>query len=74
VPSGDRFIFVMKPFLQDARRNVEAINSMAAALESELRLLFLYYGESTEEMKAEDFFRNDPVVFHVPPEICSRGI
>jgi hypothetical protein len=29
---------------------------MAAALESELRLLFLYYGESTEEMKAEDFF------------------
>lgn len=32
---------------------------MASALESELRLLFLYYGESTETaegMKAEDFF------------------
>lgn len=32
---------------------------MASALESELRSLFLYYGESTEiaeEMKAEDFF------------------
>lgn len=32
---------------------------MAFALESELRLLFLYYGESAETaegMKAEDFF------------------
>ena len=32
---------------------------MASALESELRSLFLYYGESTETtegLKAEDFF------------------
>ena len=32
---------------------------MASALDSELRSLFLYYGESTETaegMKAEDFF------------------
>lgn len=78
VPSGDRFLFVMKvshgpvvnwevaidpftiqPFLQDARRNVGALNNMASALESELRSLFLYYGESTEAaegLKAEDFF------------------
>lgn len=78
VPSGDRFIFVMKvrngpasagksrltpsptqPFLRDARRNVDALKNMASALESELRSLFLYYGESTETadgMKAEDFF------------------
>jgi len=59
VPSGDRFIFVMKPFLKDAYRNVDALKNMASALESELRLLFLYYGESTETaeaIKAEDFF------------------
>jgi diaphanous 1 len=49
-----------QPFLQDARRNVNALNNMATALESELRSLFVYYGESTETaegMKAEDFFR-----------------
>jgi len=59
VPSGDRFIFVMKPFLQEARRNVDALKNMASALELELRSLFLYYGESAEiaeGMKAEDFF------------------
>jgi hypothetical protein len=45
--------------LQDARRNVDALKNMASALESELRSLFLYYGESTETaegIKAEDFF------------------
>jgi hypothetical protein len=45
--------------LQDARRNVDALKNMASALESELRSLLLYYGESTEiveGMKAEDFF------------------
>ena len=48
-----------QPFLQDARRNVDALKNMASALELELRSLFLYYGESTETaegMKAEDFF------------------
>lgn len=59
VPSGDRFIFVMKPFLQEARKSVDALRNMASALEVELRSLFLYYGESAdtaEGMKAEDFF------------------
>lgn len=45
--------------MQDARRNVDALKNMASALESELRSLFLYYGEPTElaeGIKAEDFF------------------
>lgn len=59
LPKGDQFIDVMQSFTAQVSNNVDALKKMETSLESELRLLLVYYGEkpeSSEAHKSEDFF------------------
>ncbi|KIK96072.1 hypothetical protein PAXRUDRAFT_32637 [Paxillus rubicundulus Ve08.2h10] len=55
----DQCIKAMQPFLAQTSGSVEALKEMTASVESDLRSLFTYYGESfdsPEGPKPEDFF------------------
>ena len=55
----DLFVHVMEPFIAQARPVVDNLNISGQALDSELKSLMEYYGESTEgsdATKPEDFF------------------
>ena len=57
--TGDLFVHVMEPFIAQARPTVDNLKISGQALDSELKSLMAYYGESTEgsdAMKPEDFF------------------
>ncbi len=57
--TGDLFIHVMEPFIVQARPTVDNLKVSGQALESELKSLMAYYGESTEgsdATKPEDIF------------------
>jgi hypothetical protein len=49
----------LQSFIGEAEKNIDALKSMASALESEIQNLLAYYGEAvdtTEALKPEDFF------------------
>ncbi|KAJ3474280.1 hypothetical protein NLI96_g12545 [Meripilus lineatus] len=57
--SNDRFVAVMQPFAIQMSTNVDAMKKMSTSLETELRSLFVYFGEPPdppEAPKPEDFF------------------
>ena len=57
--TGDLFVHVMEPFIIQARPTVNSLKVSGQALDSELKSLMAYYGESTEGSdvtKPEDFF------------------
>ncbi|KAF9232167.1 hypothetical protein BU15DRAFT_55302 [Melanogaster broomeanus] len=57
--ANDQFVKVMQPFLAQISGSVEALKEMTASVESDLRSLFTYYGESFESSegpKPDDFF------------------
>jgi len=59
IPSDDQFIPVMKKFSLDANDSVGALKKMGQSLDSELRSLLAYYGETPNKidaLKPEDFF------------------
>jgi len=56
---GDRFVYVMQPFVVASTPTVEAIKKMSASLSDELKALLSFYGEVAEgpdATKPEDFF------------------
>lgn len=56
---NDQFVTIMQPFTLEVAQRVDALNNMAALVETDLRALFSYYGEdlnSTEGPKPDDFF------------------
>jgi diaphanous 1 len=57
--TGDSFIHVMEPFIAQVRLTVDNLKVSGQALDSELKSLMTYYGESAEGSdvtKPEDFF------------------
>lgn len=59
LPSNDRFIQIMRPYVEQVGPIVGALKNMGIAIEVELKALLKYYGEdpnSPEAPKPEDFF------------------
>jgi len=59
LPSDDRFLGVMEPFVSQAGPMVDALRNMCKTVENDLHSLLQYYGEnpeSFESTKPEDFF------------------
>ncbi|KAH7922962.1 FH2-domain-containing protein [Leucogyrophana mollusca] len=57
--SNDQFVAVMQPFVAKVTENVDALKKMADFVETDLRGLFSYYGESLDSpdgLKPEEFF------------------
>jgi hypothetical protein len=59
LPPEDRFVQSMKPFVHTAGSQVEALTKMANSVDTSLKGVLEYFGESsvgTDAMKPEDLF------------------